>query len=162
MIINTNRYSCRDCVHRGTSQNGSSACVLHQKLIDIEKDFCSSHAINNQTAICRICQKPQVDFIYQFEDKILLLCADCQKHMGTCATCDHMNQCGFKNDHSEPQVVMQTIQQGFATMQVQVKNPRLIQKHCPTCHCSYDNENCQQDENGVNCSSWLPLPELLQ
>lgn len=161
MLINTNRYLCRDCANRGTLPNGSPACALSQKPINIDKDFCSQHKINNQNAVCKICGKPQINYIYSFNDKLLLVCENCQKHIGTCGACSHVYDCGFKNDHSEPQYVNKQIRNGIGIIQTQIKNPNLVKKHCSKCHCGCE-ENCLKDENGENCSSWMPLPELLQ
>ena len=161
MIINTNRYSCKDCAHRGTANDGSPACTLNKKLINIDKDFCSDHKVQSQYTKCYICGRAQVDFIYNFDNKLLLVCADCQKHIGTCASCNYYNQCGFKSDYSEPQFVNKTIRNGFGMIQTQVKNPNLIKKHCVNCRCGNE-ETCLKEENGDNCSSWAPLPALLQ
>ena len=161
MLINTNRYSCKDCANRGTGLNGSPACSLNQKLIDINKDFCSNHKVNTNNITCRICGKPQIDFIYPFEDKYLLLCADCNKYIGSCNSCIYVNNCGLKSDHSEPLYVTKTIRNGMGVIQTQVKNPNLIQKHCLSCRCGWE-ETCLKEQNEGNCSSWTPLPELLQ
>ena len=89
-------------------------------------------------------------------------CNNCYQHYHTCNTCINQLICGFKNDHSEPQVVMKTVHQGFMTMQQQVKNPNLIAKHCTTCKCSWDRENCHKDNNGICCPNYQLNTEILK
>lgn len=166
MWSHTKGFLCKTCAYRGTAQNGSPACSLHKKIVNPDIDFCSDH-LNAAYAIpCQICQKnvkPSDLLIYQFGNSNLCICAQCAEHIGTCTTCINQNHCSFQTDRSEPHVVMRTVRQGMMTMQTQVKNPNLVQKHCMNCQCSYGQErDCLKDENGGNCANWQIIPELLQ
>jgi hypothetical protein len=109
---------------------------------------------------CDLCHTPTKSnelscWITARDDTEYIVCGNCLKIIGSCATCYYQNICGFKSDHSEPQIVMKTVQQGMMRMQTQVKNPNLIEKHCVNCRCSYDTQgSCQKDDNGVNCVNW--------
>lgn len=164
--MNFNQYKCKTCAYLGTTNTGSDACVLYKKIIDKDKDFCSTHEKAQDHITCQICKRSlnaSNIIIYQGEDYELYLCDSCAARMGTCATCNYQNECGFRNDHSEPQVINQTVQNGFMTMQTQVKNPHLIEKHCISCRCSYGGKgNCIRDDNEVSCPNWQIVPELRQ
>ena len=119
---------------------------------------------------CPICGKvvPQkFIIIYDYDDKNAIACDSCAQHMGTCTTCQYGSQCGFTNDHSEPQIVNKTIQRGPMRMQTQIKNPNLVNKHCVKCRCGFDDGTpnidpvCLKDENGINCNHYSILPQLL-
>ena len=165
MLTSTKGYLCKTCMHRGTTQNGSPACTIHKKLINLDKDFCSEHLHEAQTIKCRICgnnYKQSDILVYQFDNSNVYLCPSCSQHISTCATCINQSNCGFKADRSEPQMVSRTVRQGMMMMQTQVKNPNLIKKHCLNCLCSYGTEgDCLKDEKGANCAKWQVIPELL-
>ena len=172
MISNTKGYLCKNCIHKGTTRNGSSACSLHKHYINEDTDFCSWHASNNDSFICPICkQNINIKDIIVFIDKnknSILLCESCLQYMGTCATCMNNNNCGFRADKTEPQTIPKIVQQGMMRVQTQIKNPKLVIKHCQKCVCS-DGANpaikditCFKDENGTLCSNWQILPTLLQ
>lgn len=148
---------CKTCDLLGVAQDGQPTCFKFKIPIeDINSQGCSWHIFQSST--CDLCkQKTNNIFIWQDDNNNqLILCENCFNQLHTCNNCTYINICGFKNDHSEPQIVMQQTQKGFMTMQTQVKNPRLIQKHCPSCRCSYghNDTNCMKDENGINCGSW--------
>lgn len=155
---------CKTCGLRGTFQNGSPGCSKFKVQIDLDKDFCSWHVPEGALTTCSFCQNktPIKDtIIHYFNDKLILICPQCNSLVGTCHTCIHQPKCDFKSDTSEPQVVMKTVRQGMMTMQTQVKNPNLIKKHCIKCTCSYGTEgNCLKDSNGDGCPNWQLLPEL--
>ena len=67
-----------------------------------------------------------------------------------------MNECGFRTDHTMPAYVTQNVRKGFMTMQTQVKNPNLVEKHCTTCRCSIDDRGtCGKENNaGSDCPHW--------
>ena len=157
---------CKNCGLRGTLQDGSLACSKFKIKINPEEDYCSWHIPESSITNCSICKQliPSKDIlIYPFQNQNLFLCDKCAQLIGTCHTCAYQQNCGFRSDRSEPQVVMRTVRQGMMTMQTQVKNPNLVQKHCLNCRCSYGTEgNCLRDSNGVACNSWSILPELLQ
>lgn len=145
---------CKTCALRGATNTGTPACSKFKIPIDdIENNGCTWHITNIPT--CEICGQPKdTVMIWQNDNTEKLICTDCYNLIGSCRTCANANICNFKNDHSEPQVVSKTIQQGFMTMQTQVKNPHLVEKHCSTCRCSDVNNNCFKDDNGANCTNW--------
>ena len=157
MTIKT--YLCKSCANLGATQDGSPACILHKKFIDPNEDFCSDHINITNNITCEWCGQmvtPKEINIWTFNDVNKFLCPHCSQMVNTCQTCAYGNDCGFANDYSMPQMVNQTIRQGFMTMQTQVKNPKLIEKHCLSCRCSCDNKGtCLRDEHGANCGHWM-------
>lgn len=158
--MNIKRYYCSSCANKGTAQNGSPACILYQKIIDPTKDFCSQHTPINNTVKCDVCNLsiyPASQFnIWLINDKDYYVCPNCNKYIGTCNSCAYTSECDFRNDHSEPQIINQTVQQGFMTVQTQVKNPKLVEKHCISCRCSIDNKGtCLKNDNAAVCPNWV-------
>ena len=142
---------CKTCALRGATNTGTPACSKFK--IPIENNGCTWHTTNTLT--CELCGQPKdTVMIWQNDNTEKLICTDCYNSIGSCHTCVNVNTCNFKNDHSEPQVVSKTIQQGFMTMQTQVKNPHLVEKHCSTCRCSDVNNNCFKDDTGAGCPNW--------
>ena len=155
---------CKTCALRGQFQNGQWGCSKFNIPVNLEKDFCSWHERETDVVPCDICRKglkPEDTTICQVDDHNLILCNQCCSLIGKCATCTYQRECGFEKDHSMPHYVMQTIQQGMMTMQTQIKNPELVQKHCPSCRCHVNNQ-CLKQTNGDVCQSWSILPELLR
>ena len=159
MKTTINAFFCKTCAHKGTAQNGSPACALHKKIINPDEDFCSDHIDPKDSINCEWCGQPTPPDeikIWIIDDKHKFLCPHCSQMVNTCQTCAYGNDCGFANDHSMPQIVNQTVRQGGMIMQTQVKNPKLIEKHCLSCRCSCDDKGtCLRDENGANCGHWL-------
>ena len=145
---------CKTCALRGATDTGAPACSKFKIPIDdIENNGCTWHTTNILT--CEICGQPKdTVMIWQNDNTEKLICSGCYNLIGSCYTCVNANICNFKNDHSEPQVVSKTIQQGFMTMQTQVKNPHLVEKHCSICRCSDVNNNCLKDDTGAECPNW--------
>ena len=162
----TNLKRCKYCGLKGTFQDGKPACLKFKIAINPDEDFCSWHIPESNITQCNICKKhiPMKETnVNCFEDKILLTCESCSSLLGTCHTCQYQNQCNFKSDYSEPQMVTKTIKQGMMIMQTQMKNPNLIQKHCLNCKCSYTPQgDCFKDITEGACPSWTLRPELLQ
>ena len=161
MQTSINRFLCNTCVHRGFTNTGEPACILHKKLINLQEDFCSDHFNSSEGAIpCSLCkQNVKIrDIIVHInsDNEIQCFCADCYSKLYTCETCRYANECGFASDHSMPQMVMQNIQNGFMTMQTQVKNPKLVEKHCISCRCSCDNKGTclRERSNEKLCTHW--------
>ena len=156
------KYKCKSCVRKGKFQDGSDGCSKFNIKINLEKDGCSWHKRDETT--CCLCGNSDDNMIilYGVNNDVYPFCNNCFKSYHTCQLCQDKNICEFKNDHSEPQIIMQTIRQGYMTMQQQVKNPKLIAKHCTTCHCSWGKENCHKDDNGINCPNWQLKTDLLQ
>lgn len=168
---NTKKYSCKTCANQASDQSGAPACTIHKRLINLETDFCSWHTSPTDAITCPLCgqkRKQKEFYIYLFEDKTLLVCQDCTHHIGTCPTCISQVKCDFANDHSEPQTVTKTIQQGMMMMQTQIKNPKLVMKHCQKCKCSDGADptiadiSCLKEQGGTTCPNWQILPQLLQ
>lgn len=159
MKTTINAFLCKNCAHRGVAQNGSPACIIHKKIVNPEDDFCSDFANPKDNINCEWCGQstpPDEIKIWIIDDKPRFLCPHCSQMVNTCQTCAYGNECGFANDHSMPQIVNQTVRQGGMIMQTQVKNPKLVDKHCRSCRCSCDDKGtCLRDEHGVNCGHWL-------
>ena len=150
---------CKTCAHRGAARDGSPACIRSKTLINnIEEEGCSWHLDESTMIQCDLChEKVQQVIIYQTEDeKQYYFCPDCFNKLHTCHTCAYLNDCGFANDHTMPAYVIQNVQQGFMTMQTQVKNPAMIEKHCINCRCSLDDQGtCAKETNaGTECCHW--------
>lgn len=155
---------CKTCSVLGAFSDGSPGCGKFQIKVNPEEDYCSWHTTIANIMNCSLCGK-QVQakelyyWISQDESRTYQICEQCLNIIGTCATCKYGNICNFRNDHSEPQVIMKTVQQGFMTMQTQVKNPKLIVKHCQKCHCSDGADPsirdiiCFKDEDNM-CAKW--------
>ena len=153
---------CKTCEYRGAMQDGSPACAKFKVPIpDIETNGCTWHHTNGNSLPCELCHSPAEQIIiYQYdEDKELCLCEDCYNKLHTCHTCKYGRECGFNSDFTMPKYVMQNVQKGFMTMQTQVKNPTLVEKHCSTCRCSIDDKGtcAKETEVGQNCPHWMIL-----
>ena len=156
------KYKCKTCSYVGQLQDGSTGCSKFNIKIDLNKDGCSWHKSNAVT--CCVCGKVDDNMIllYGATDDIYPFCSECYEYHHTCRLCKNGNICNFKADKSEPQIVSQTIRQGFVTMQQQIKNPNLVKKHCASCKCSWNSENCHKDDNGVTCPNWQLKTEMLR
>ena len=153
---------CKTCANLGQFNDGSPGCIKFKIKVNPETDYCAWPVTKGQTEQCDLChrQLPQTELFYWLnkdESQGYWVCQECLGTIGSCATCTYYYDCGFVNDHSEPQVVFQTQKKGFMTMQTQVKNPHLVQKHCISCRCSYGDQDpeCQRNENGINCGHWM-------
>jgi hypothetical protein len=116
---------------------------------------------------CQICNKEfplQTIVVTEIENYWLMTCPNCYGLLFSCHSCEYANKCNFANDHSEPQMVQQTIRQGAAIISTAVKNPHLIEKHCISCRCSWGNKgNCsRENDNGMHCSNYHMMPELFK
>ena len=156
------KKKCGTCANQGTFQDGSPGCVKFKIKVDLNKDFCSWHA-DKDIPHCKFCNETKNLVIINFNNENTILV--CQEHAGvfnTCQTCEFIHQCGFQQDNSEPQFVMKSIYQGNMVMQQQVRNPNLIKKHCPSCHCSHSDESMCLKGTEFNCPNWSLRKELLQ
>lgn len=116
---------------------------------------------------CQICNQEiptKALIISEYDNNYIFTCAKCYGYLNHCSTCIYGDKCGFKTDYSEPQIVNRVISQGGMRIQTQVRNPNLIEKHCISCRCSYDDKgNCNKEhDNGYHCSHYSIIPELLQ
>lgn len=158
------KYACRTCGHRGKTNDGQDACSKFKIKIDLSKDGCSWHIA--QLVTCSTCKQqfaPSEVTAYVTDTmKVCYVCKNCYSQFYTCGTCENYPKCGFSEDRTEPQVVTKTIRQGFMTMQTQVKNPTLVQRHCSICQCSSDGDCQRENENGAHCPHWQLRKSLLQ
>ena len=125
---------CKSCSKLGTFSDGSPGCIKFKIKVNPTEDYCKWHKMKTDPIACEVCKRSfsanELSYWYDpKEEKGSWVCAECLGKVGTCATCFFQSDCGFAMDHSEPQVVMQNVQKGFMTMQTQVKNPHLVQKH---------------------------------
>ena len=156
---------CKTCALRSSFQDGTPACSKFKIKVDPEKDYCSWHKQSQDLIKCRICgqQFNNSDLIiFEINKQHLIVCNNCSQYIGACNSCVHQSECSFKADHSEPQFVRQTVRQGMMTMQQQVKNPYLVEKHCMNCICSYGYQGDCCKDNNCGCKNWQVIPELLQ
>lgn len=87
---------------------------------------------------------------------IFYICPKCEEKIGTCVTCEKSRFCSFESDSSTlPKVTMQTIRQGNAVMQTQVRNPERIKITCAkNCAC-YDAEIGCLREEAMCCDKYI-------
>lgn len=163
-IFNT----CHTCGFRGKFQNGTPGCTITNRQIpgDLE-GYCDSYRSEDAVYKCKKCGIPLLNpLILEIEgdEDYALVCQNCYRTLGSCHSCMHSETCGVMTDSSEPPYVMMTKQQGPMMMQVQVKNPNLVEKHCTICKCAalLDYTFCCKDEEGVNCPNWQLSPQWLQ
>ena len=172
MTSNTKGFLCKNCGHKGATRGGSPACIYHKCLINPETDFCSWHIDENIKDACPICgQSKKSDELIVYitkDEQTTFVCKDCLQFMGQCTTCINGRICPLVADMTEPTYVMRNVRQGMMTMQTQVKNPKLIVKHCQKCTCSDGADPsikdvvCFKDAGGTLCSNWQILPQLLR
>lgn len=149
----------------GATSDGTPACAKFKIAIKPEEDFCAWH-VNENATTCALCGSPENIILYNFEDEFVPVCQNHAKQLISCKTCMHGKICGFTSDRSEPQVVTKTVRQGGMIMQMQVKNPKLVEKHCNSCYCSVSSETsndivCCKDSNGDSCPHWALDSSLL-
>ncbi len=152
-------YKCKTCASRGMTAQNQPACAKFKISINPEEDFCAWHTSENTTS-CAVCGSTEQLIIYETNDTVIPFCPNCSALIGTCQTCKNKGQCDFQNDHSEPQVVMKTVRQGMMTMQTQVKNPKLVERHCKHCQCGLPTGECLVENNGAGCKNWKMIENL--
>ena len=106
---------------------------------------------------CAICGNPNPNVpIYSASgDYLKSLCDRCSKIPAQCGLCQKAEICPFENEQINlPKVVIQTIQKGNMTAQIQVKNPERIEETCKkSCPCFSEELGCLK-ENGI-CGNYL-------
>ena len=107
---------------------------------------------------CDICSKPGVPtntILFKTDNDIWLLahlaCYD--QYIGKCASCVNAQACTLDADHTLPKYVMKIVRQGSMTLQTQVLNPQLVDKHCHNGCLCYDGNNCLH-QNGQGCQNY--------
>lgn len=121
-------------------------------------------ASSNRTCRCDLCKQTiptNQSYVIIFNTEAYSFCGNCYPKAYTCYTCVNAPNCAFSNDHSEPQVVQQTVRQGGMIMTTQVKNPNLVEKHCVTCRCSHATQ-CLKEALGQSCTNWQLQKATLQ
>lgn len=125
---------CNECL---LSDKIKSICLLTNIPIELESDYCSQH--KEQLLPCTICGRPMLSpgyYEYAPEGHLLHYCQSCHSLLNTCQVCSNVRHCEFEtNPDPMPKVVMQTIRQGNAVMQMQVKNEERVKKFCHSCRC---------------------------
>lgn len=115
---------------------------------------------------CELCGQPhpqEATIITYFNDKYLITCPHCWGFIGQCQTCEYGTSCGFIDDHSEPQVIPKTIRHENMVMTTQVRNPKLVEKHCISCRCSYGTDgDCCRTNQQADCGSYIIHSSLLK
>ena len=78
---------------------------------------------------------------------VFYICKNCEEKLGTCATCEKARNCLFETDPSSlPKMIPQTIRQGNAVMQTQVKNPERVKITCKEkCACYNAEMGCLRE-----------------
>ena len=146
---------CRSCGLRGQFNDGTPGCSKFKIKVNPDEDFCSWHEAENINTCC-ICGTPSKSlYLWLENDEYHTICEKCFASIGKCPTCQYNNTCELMTDQSEPPYVMQTVQQGMMIMQTQVKNPSLVNRHCPSCRCSYGSTNCIKDNKEATCNNWV-------
>ena len=98
---------------------------------------------------CDLCGQdayPHNSILVQTDNDLYLLvhraCYD--SYIGKCNTCALARTCSLELDNTAPKYVMETSRQGPMTIQAQVLNPILVDKHCVVdCQC-WDGKNCRR------------------
>lgn len=86
--------------------------------------------------ICKVCgRQVEQGGIIQNDPPYFFLCDSCGQQFYSCFSCEHGQHCGFQEDQSTPDVVMQTFQQGNMLVQQQVLNPDKIKIYCEEGGC---------------------------
>lgn len=160
---------CSSCAFRAKTNDGQDACRLHSSpqhlhIIDLSKDYCSSHRDENETPICAACgQSRLIDYTLVYlecpsEKPPIILCQSCYSRINTCAFCKSSNYCDFEQNPIQiPPIVMKTIRQGPMTMQTQIRNPDRVAETCEKgCKCwDWEEKRCLRENN------WCSNQDLL-
>ena len=137
---------CQTCAIADLSKG---LCRLTRLPIDVE-DYCSRYI--SEIYYCDRCGTEFLPSSAVINDTEII-CGNCAKLLGTCATCKNAQICEFRNNSDPmPQVVMQTVRQGNMIMQTQVKNPDRIAKFCPSCSCFSSEHGCLKEVGA--CAKW--------
>ena len=126
-------------------------CGLKGMKMNGEIDFCSKHT--DYLKVCCICNNIMLEpgYIECSTEEPILMCERCHQAYNTCQMCPRFKVCEFQtNPDPMPQVVMKTIRQGNAVMQIQVKNEERVKKFCPSCECWDENHGCMKEYN-IGC-----------
>ena len=144
---------CRTC---GFLSSDQSVCNRQKIKVNSNEDFCAWHIPKNNS-VCVVCKNPIANDAIILEPNIPI-CANCYNaYYGRCEACRHYQEgCALQNDRTEPPIINQTVRQGFMTIQQQVRNPKLVNRHCVKCQCGIDKQ-CLRDGHGAGCPNWTLL-----
>ncbi len=108
--------------------------------------------VNYNCAFCGRSMTSVQTTLVNFEDMWIYICGPCYDTLYSCNFCEHSRHCGINEDASGlPKIVNETHRMGNSVIQYQVKNPQLVDKYCPSCHCRVD-ESCYLGQ--LNCPHW--------
>ncbi len=135
-MFNENKI-CGKCAYHDPR---AGICVLRKCQVT-DSDYCSSYT--NTPTVCATCQTYILGraFLHETRNGYIEVCERCTRALPTCAGCINGAHCAFEEDPNPmPKVVMQTIRQGNAVMQTQVRNPERVKLFCEKCSC-WDSED---------------------
>lgn len=140
----------RNCASCAYYNKNTQQCVILRIPADSD-NFCHLHSTN--PIVCATCGNYIIGpSFYEYSTRgYVEVCQRCAKALGTCAGCKHGAHCAFEEDPSPlPKIVTQTIRQGNAVMQTQVRNPERVRLLCEKCAC-WDIENMECDREYNSC-----------
>lgn len=87
---------------------------------------------------------------------VFYICPNCESLIGMCQTCEKVRQCLFESDPSSlPKIIPQTVRQGNAIMQTQVRNPERVKITCEEKCACYDKEYGCTREQSQCCDKYI-------
>ena len=143
--------TCKTCALRRPQD---SLCLLNNRKVHPENDFCSKH--QQELSTCSICGQPMIDFVIEInEDQVRFVCINCHSLSNTCTRCRNKSSCAFETDPSPiPKVVEKTIKQGPMISVTKVKNPSRIDITCrEKCSCFDPSFGCLKENN--TCANYI-------
>ena len=116
-------------------------------------DYTSYASTKMTPLICDICGKPMAysnSILLKTDDgewvQVHFVCYD--TYIGKCATCSACD-CELDKDNTAPKYTVKVVRQGPMTVQTQVLNPSLVDKHCRVgCQCWAENQCVRQSGHG--------------
>ena len=136
MILGDRALNPHKCQLIGCEYSSSAACPYHATTLNI-----CAHC--NQVTVSPILREISSDYW-------ITLCGNCANLSGTCHLCSQSIECAYENDPSPlPKAVLKTYKQGNSVIQIQEKNPALIDITCrQKCICFSEKFGCLR-ENGT-------------
>lgn len=111
-----------------------TACPMFEREI-IRCGVCNSAIIPSESAII-------------MDSPTIYICDNCRLALSSCAGCKNGQSCAFENDPRPDKYIMQTIRQGGAILQTQVRNPEAIRDTCQNgCKCFSEEFGCLREMN---------------
>lgn len=151
-------HNCGDCAFKA---HDSEHCRIFGHKVNPLLDYCSKHNANPQ--ICSVCDNPIVenDIILIENNKMLILCQQCNAIIGTCATCAQSHYCDFESNPSPlPLMVQKKIRQGNKVAVINVPNIARIEITCKNgCECFSPENGCLRQTSQC-CNNYILMQEL--